>query len=140
MMNIIPREQWFNMNHFFDDLFEKNQLSHKNGLFEPRVDIIDKDDHYVFIADLPGVDKKDISVQFNNGILTMEAKINEQHSSETDRIIRKERRTGTFNRSINLGDNIDAQQINAEFINGLLKVTTPKQQKKISEATNISIS
>ncbi len=91
-MNIIPREQWFNMNHFFDDLFEHNQLSHKNGFFEPRVDIIDKEDHYVFIADLPGVAKEDVNVQFNNGLLTMEAKISEESNSETDKIIRKERR------------------------------------------------
>eukprot|EP00831_Metopus_contortus_P028147 TRINITY_DN23470_c0_g1_i2.p1 TRINITY_DN23470_c0_g1~~TRINITY_DN23470_c0_g1_i2.p1 ORF type:complete len:122 (-),score=23.86 TRINITY_DN23470_c0_g1_i2:98-463(-) len=76
IMNIVPRDPWFNMDNFFDDLFTHRHLIEKEGPFKPRVDIIDKDDSYVFIAELPGVEKEDINVNIQDGILTIEAKMN----------------------------------------------------------------
>lgn len=139
-MNIVPRDQWFNVNHFFDDFFIHNQLARKSDFFEPRVDIIDKDDHYEFVAELPGVAKEDVNVQFQDGVLTIEAKVNEETSSETDRVIRRERRTGFFRRNINIGENVNTDEIKAEFINGLLKLSAPKQGKEKKEIQKIEIS
>lgn len=139
-MNIVPRDPWFNMDNFFDDLFAHRHLIEKEGPFKPRVDIIDKDDKYVFVADLPGVEKKDINVSVQDGILTIEAKIDEEKTSETDRMIRKERRSGYFSRSINVGNNINADDIKAEFTNGLLKLTAPKPTQEVKEVHKIDIS
>lgn len=138
-MNIVPREQWLNMDNFFDDLFTHRHLIEKEGPFKPRVDIIDKDDSYVFVAELPGVTKEDINVNIQDGVLTIEAKMNEEETSETDHIIRKERRSGFFSRSINVGKNINAADIKAEFINGLLKLTAPKPSETVKEAQKIEI-
>lgn len=138
-MNIVPRDSWFNMDNFFDDLFLNNNQTEQEGFFKPRVDIIDKGDHYLFIAELPGVAKQDINVSTHNGILTIEAKINEQHSTEKDQTIRKERREGFFSRSLNIGENIDADAIKAEFTDGLLKLTAPKPEKPLEETHKIAI-
>ena len=138
-MNIVPRDPWFNMDNVFDDLFAHRHLADKDEPFMPRVDIIDKDDHYLFVADLPGVAKEDINVNTNNGILTIEAKINEEHDSEKDHTIRKERRTGFFSRSINVGENINVDEIKAEFKNGVLKLNAPKAKKAIKETHKIDI-
>jgi len=89
-MNIVPRDPWFNMDNFFDDLFLHNNQAEQEGFFKPRVDIFDKGDHYLFIAELPGVAKKDINVSTRNGVLTIEAKVSEEHSAEKDQTIRKE--------------------------------------------------
>jgi HSP20 family protein len=138
-MNIIPRDPWFNMDTFFDDLFAHRHLLDKEAPYKPRVDIIEKDDHYLFIAEFPGIDKKDISVNIHNGILTIEAQIEEESTSEADRIIRKERRSGFFSRSINVGDNINPDEIKAEFNNGLLKLTAPKPEHPPKETHKIDI-
>jgi len=138
-MNIVPRNQWFSPDHFFDDFFTHNKLRGKEGYFEPRVDIIDKDEKYVFVAELPGVDKKDINVELKDGLLTIEAKINEEKESETDNVIRRERRTGFFSRSINVGDNLKEGEIKAELINGLLKLSAPKKKPTSNEARKIEI-
>jgi len=138
-MDIIPRDQWFNMDHFFDELFAHRQLKNKEGFFEPRVDIIDKDDCYVFVAELPGVAKEDINVQLQDGVLTIEAKIDEETHSETDRVIRKERRSGFFSRSINVGENVNVKEIKAEFNNGLLKLSAPKRSPDAEEIHKIDI-
>lgn len=138
-MKIVPREPWFGMDNFFDDLFAHRHLISDSGSFQPRVDIIEKDDQYVFVAELPGVKKEDINVNFQDGVLTIEAKVNEEKTSETDRMIRKERRSGFFSRSINVGENIAPDEIKAEFINGLLKLTAPKPQKSSKEIKKIEI-
>jgi len=138
-MKIVPRDPWFGIDNFFDDLFAHRNLTSDFGSFQPRVDIIEKDDKYVFVADLPGVKKEDINVNLQDGVLTIEAKVDEEKTSETDRMIRKERRSGFFSRSLNVGENIDAGEIKAEFINGLLKLTAPKPQKSSKEVQKIEI-
>lgn len=125
-MNIVPRNQWLSPEHIFDDFFALNKLKGKEGYFEPRVDIIEKEDKYVFVAELPGVEKKDINIQLQDGLLTIEAKMNEEKESEVDNVIRKEIRSGFFSRSINVGKNIKEKDIKAELVNGLLKLTAPK--------------
>lgn len=138
-MKIVPRDPWFGMDNFFDDLFAHRRLINDSSPFQPRVDIIEKDDQYVFVAELPGVKKEDISVNFQDGVLTLEAKVDEEKTSETDRMIRKERRSGFFSRSINVGESIAADEIKAEFTNGLLKLTAPKPQKSSKEIRKIEI-
>lgn len=138
-MKIVPRDPWFGMDNFFDDLFAHRRLINDSSAFQPRVDIIEKDDQYVFVAELPGVKKEDISVNFQDGVLTLEAKVDEEKTSETDRMIRKERRSGFFSRSINVGESIAADEIKAEFTNGLLKLTAPKPQKSSKEIRKIEI-
>lgn len=139
-MKIVPRDPWFNMDNFFDDLFTQRHLIEKESPFKPRVDIIEKEDHYLFVADLPGVEKEDINVSIQDDVLTIEAKIDEEKTSETDRMIRKERRSGLFSRSIGVGRNINIDEINAEFSNGLLKLTVPKPKDDIKEVHKIEIS
>ncbi|HEY7866796.1 MAG TPA: Hsp20/alpha crystallin family protein [Psychromonas sp.] len=140
MMNIVPRSQWLSPEHIFDDFFALNKLKGTEGYFEPRVDIIEKDDKYVFVAELPGVEKKDINVQLQDGLLTIEAKMHEEKESEVDNVIRKEIRSGFFSRSINVGKNIKEGEIKAELVNGLLKLTAPKAKPTGSEVRKIQIS
>lgn len=55
-MNVIPRNSWLCMDNFFDEFLSHRQLTNDDSFFEPRVDIIDKDDQFVFVAELPGVE------------------------------------------------------------------------------------
>ena len=141
-MNIVPRDPWFNMDNFFEDFFTHRHLNliDKEGPFQPRIDIIEKKDHYVFVAELPGVAKKDVNINIQDGVLTIEAKIEEEKTSETDRVICKERRAGFFSRSISVGEEVKADDIKAEFADGLLKITAPKPTLITKEPQKIEIS
>ena len=140
-MSLLPREQWFDMDHFFDNFFPaKTKANSEKAFFSPKVDIIDKGDNYQIIAELPGVNKDDVSVQLHDGILTIEAKTCEESSSDDDKVIRKERRTGYFSRSFTLGNNVSANDINATFDKGLLTLTAPKLKEQEVEKRNITIS
>ncbi len=138
-MNLIPREQWFDMDRIFDSFFSFKRHPDEHEFFKPRVDITEKDDHYEIVAELPGVKKEDINVQLSDGVLTIEAKMDEEQSSEEGKVIRKERRSGFFSRSFTVGTNINADDITANFENGLLNLSAPKFEPAIEDKRKITI-
>nr|WP_280520973.1 Hsp20 family protein [Shewanella salipaludis] len=109
------------------------------NFFRPRVDVVEKEDHYEIIAELPGGQKNDINAQLEEGVLTIEAQVVEEKTSEKDKVICKERRIGYFSRSFNIGTNVTADEISASFDNGLLKLTAPKAHPVAEEKRRIAI-
>ncbi|WP_086932075.1 Hsp20/alpha crystallin family protein [Agarilytica rhodophyticola] len=140
-MSLMSHDSIFN----FDDLFEHfypalPKSSLKSDFFSPRVDVKEKKDHYEIAVDLPGVDKKDVSVTLENGVLTLEATTEDERTEEKDgRIIRKERRSGKFMRSFTIGNNVHEADINANFKNGVLTLIAPKIQESTVQSKRIDI-
>ncbi len=103
-----------------------------------KTDIKDEGSCYSLRADLPGVKKEDIKLDFADGQLTVSA---EHHSVRDeqgdDGYILKERVAGTYSRSFSF-DDVDQDGIEATFDNGVLKVTLPKQQN-VQNAARIEI-
>lgn len=125
-MNLIPRS------FYLDDIFDDLAVSKHNDM---KCDIYEKDNKYHIEMDIPGFDKKDISVECNNGYVTITAeKTTENNEDEDKKFIRRERTYGKIQRSFNFGD-VDEENIKAEFKDGTLKVCIPKidanQSKKI---------
>ena len=104
----------------------------------PSVDVVEAKDHYLFHADLPGVELDQIEVLFEDGLLTIKGERNEnqrdkEHSEEKEieekGYRRIERSYGSFQRSFRLPDAIDADNITAKGDKGVLEVRVPKQEK-----------
>jgi HSP20 family protein len=95
--------------------------------YTPLVDIIEKDDSFIFKADLPGVRPDDVDVRYENGVLMLSAKVNPRQPQGTNYIWR-EYGVGPFYRQFILGVPIDANGINAELKNGELTLTVPKAE------------
>ena len=141
-MSLIPRNSLFDMDNFFSDSFPAFRLLPAQGdnLGNVAVDIHELKDRFTVEADFPGFDKDDIDVNVDNNVLTVSARHEDaKEEKEKGRVIRKERRVGTYARSFNLGKNIDEAKIKAEFKDGVLSVSIPKAD--IAPATKkISIS
>ncbi len=138
-MSIIPRGSLMDIDNFFDS-FLSPASAESHGVFAPRVDIKDKKDHFEIQADLPGVKKEDIHVTVHNGLLTLDAKMeSDEKTEEGDKIIRRERRYGRFQRSFNLGPGIEDKDISADFENGVLTLKAPKAQAVAPEHRKIEI-
>ena len=124
-MELFPRRYLDNM---FDD-FMPTSLD-KNM----RCDIYEKDGNYHIEVDLPGYDKKDISLEAKDGYLTIKAtksnEINDQDESRN--YIRRERVYGSYERSFSLGD-LDQDNIEASFNNGILSIVVPKHEETESK-------
>ncbi len=117
-MKLIPRD------FYLDDIFDDFAPSKHN---EMRCDIYEKDNKYHLEMDVPGFDKNDISVECNNGYVTITAEKKSENNEEDEdkNFIRRERCYGKFQRSFNFGE-IDEENIKAEFKNGTLKLCIPK--------------
>lgn len=138
-MNLLPREHFSGFESLFDDFFPSRLQSDKN-LFSPKVDIHEKEDHYEILTDLPGVKKEDINILLQNGILSIEASMNKEDTEEKEgKVIRRERHSGSFMRSFNVGNTVHQEDINASFKNGVLTLVAPKVREAVSDHKKIEI-
>ncbi len=105
-----------------------------------RTDIREEDDRYIMESELPGFDKKDISVDISGTSLTLKA----EHSSENSekdkngKYIRRERSYGSYQRSFDI-TGIDADKITADYKNGILIMTLPKKKPDVPESRRLEI-
>lgn len=121
-MDLIPRK------FYLDDVFNDFISSRKEDTM--KCDIYEKGGDYHIEMDIPGFEKKDISVETKDGYLTIKAeKSNEAEEQDQDKnYIRRERSYGKYERSFYLGD-LDGDKVEAEFQNGMLKVVVPKKEE-----------
>lgn len=109
------------------------------GEMLPSVDVTETDKQIEITAELPGLEEKDVQVNFADNVLTIrgEKKAEKEEKDKTFRLV--ERSYGSFVRSLELPDGIDANAIKASIDKGVLKVTVPKpapaQVKKIDVKT-----
>lgn len=129
-MNVRPMGLW---QEFHDDV--ENWLSAANGQIDaashwvPSVDVVEEQDSYILKADLPGVDRKDIDILFEDGSLTLKGERSESSESEHEGYKRIERSYGSFQRTFRMPENIDAENITAKNDSGVLEVRIPKLEK-----------
>ena len=128
-MSLIPRS------FYLDDIFEDMPRMPKvHELHTMKCDVYEKDGNYNIEMDIPGYDKKDISIECEDGILNIVAeKSNEVNEEDSEKkYIRRERVYGKITRSFTFAD-IDEENITADFTNGILTVVIPKSQKHESK-------
>lgn len=119
---------------FFDDPFFNSKKETKNELMIMQTDIQDKDGKYLISIDLPGYNKENISLELEDGYLTVSANTVKENEVDEEGYIKRERYTGNCKRSFYLGDTISEKDINAKFENGTLKISVPKE-KEIKKET-----
>lgn len=130
----------------FDSLFDNffapvAWRSQEQSFFAPKVEIRDNKDHYAITAELPGVNKDDIHLTLQQGVLTLEAEIKQEDKEEKDgKIIRQERRFGKISRSFTVGNAVHEGDITASFKDGLLTVKAPKTAEPQPGSRKIQIS
>ena len=96
----------------------------------PHVDIREEAERFVVVADLPGVEAKDISVTAEKGVLTVRGERRSEKKSTADGYERVERATGTFLRRFTLPEWGEAEAIKATHVNGVLEISIPKRPQE----------
>jgi HSP20 family protein len=121
------------MNRMFDDFFLPQTVGGEEMLswgWNPVVDIYDNDDNIVIKAELPGVDKKDISVDIKDRVLTLKGERSANNEVNEDNYYRKESTYGKFERSFTLPVDVNPEKIKADYKDGILKIEVPKPEHK----------
>ena len=96
----------------------------------PPVDLVEAEDHFVLKADLPGLTDDDVSIEVQDGTLTISGERRAEHESQERGWYRIERSFGSFSRSLTLPDGVDPDAISARFENGVLEVSIPKPEER----------
>jgi HSP20 family protein len=96
--------------------------------FQPQVDVKETDDFYLIAVDLPGVNKNQVKVDYNNGRLTIAGERTNETKIDKDKFHRVERLAGHFERSFQLPQDVNADKIQARYEDGVLEVLVPKSE------------
>jgi len=134
-MTIVRYEPWSLVNRlhqsldqiFGDTLNSPEASSASSVAWVPRVDIYEEKDRFVVLADVPGVEPKDIDITAENGVLTVRGERRAEKRETENGFERVERVTGTFLRRFTLPEGANTDSIKAKQTNGVLEVTIPKQ-------------
>jgi HSP20 family protein len=120
------------MDHFFDDLvpfsWSRDNSSKELRTWSPSADISEDEKEYVVRMDIPGMEKNDIKVNYQDGRITITGERKTEGKEEKKDYIRRERYYGSFYRSFTLPEPIKDEEIKATFKDGVLKLAVPKAE------------
>jgi len=136
MANIIrwePFNELVSLRDAMDRLFEES-IIRPRGLIEAvtdglAVDMSESKDEVIVKASVPGVKPEDIDVSVTGDVLTIKGEFKQEENVEKENFIRRERRYGSFSRSLALPTAVDVDKAVAEFENGVLKLRLPKSEE-----------
>lgn len=123
---------------FSDNIFESIDRKLTSGSW-PKVDISESDSGYSIKADLPGMDKKDVTISVENGVLTITGEKTDEHKKEKNKYYHLERSYGKFCRTFYLPEGADAEKIAASMKNGVLELDIPKTEKQKPKNIEIKV-
>jgi len=126
-VNSLQRE----MNRMFDSMLSRTGEYEGDSLSDwaPRVDIVERENEYVILADLPGLKREDITVNVESNTLSISGERTREEEKRGEHWYRAERSCGTFKRTFSLPNTIDAAKVKAEYRNGELSITLPKAEQ-----------
>lgn len=117
----------FPFDRFFDEFLSRGAPANSRvETFHPRVDIVEEKDAVLVSAEIPGVDRDKLSVELEDGVLTLSAEKVAENREGQNGVYRSERSYGTYKRAFKVPSSVNPDKISAEYVNGVLKVTLPK--------------
>ncbi len=126
-----PMRDMMSMNRMMDRFFnEAFSPMHDGGWGSPNVDVIENNDNIIVKAELPGFKPQDVDVRVEGNMLVMRGEGTEETEKKEGQYHLHERRQSSFVRSIPLPTGVDANKANAEFENGILTLTLPKNEEE----------
>jgi HSP20 family protein len=105
----------------------------------PAIDLVERDNAFEMSAELPGLDEKNLEVNLANGILTIKGQKEDDKVEKKADFHLRERRFGSFARSVRVPDTVDADKIEASFKKGVLTVTLPKKPEAQKPVKKIEV-
>lgn len=110
----------------------------QSAVWTPRVDLAETEDAYLIHADLPGVAREDLDINFQDGQLAISGERKIEQTEEKPNFVRVERTSGSFFRSFTLPKTINPEEIKAEYADGVLTVHIPKAEEQRPRRIEVS--
>ncbi len=123
-----PLRDVISMSDAIDRLFDQAYVM-PGGNRMPNIDVMENDDNVIVKAELPGFNPDNVDVRVEGNMLSLRGEYNHENEKQEGEYHLHERRQSSFARTIPLPTNVDANKANAEFDNGVLTLTLPKQEE-----------
>jgi HSP20 family protein len=130
---------------FFDRFFNENlpvlyrEFLPLSAKITPAFDVIEKENHYLVKAEVPGFTKEQIDISVSEGILTIRGERKDEKVEEKENYYHKEISCGSFSRSVQLPGEINSGEIKASLKDGILNVEIPRVEAKKPEAVKVEV-
>ena len=126
------------MEQTFPTFKEDVGVSFNKGAY-PKVNVYEYDDKIGIVAEIPGLDKKNVTVEVEDSVLTIAG---DKHGFDSDggKCITRELKQSAFTRSFNLGEYLDGKNVSAKFKDGLLSISVPKKEPEKPKKNFVKIS
>ena len=121
----------------FDRLFDE-WLDGRERAWTPAIDVVRDNGNIVVRADIPGIKPEEVKIEVEDDILTVSGEHRESKVEKDKRYVRRERRYGSFSRSMTLPKGVTAKDIKARTHNGVIEVTIPLPKEVKKEAVRIT--
>jgi len=144
-MPIVPRRPFWDIERWFEEMEPEEWLERPRWgrmlpmIRTPRMDIYEDNGNVIAEVELPGVDSKNIDVEVKNNVLRVEAKQEEKKEVKEKGYYRKEMGAKYFKRAVSLPTEVIGEKAEAEYTDGVLKVTIPKAKPKEVKEKKIKI-
>lgn len=130
------------INRLFDENMGKVRfpdLEIGTGAWNPAVDIYETKDNVVLKAELPGLEKKDFSIEIKDNLLILKGERKFEKETKEENYYRMERAYGFFSRSFTLPTTIDKEKVKAKYKDGVLEITVPKIESAKPKQINVEV-
>ena len=124
----------------FPDITKSVGVKPYQGSAYPKVNVYEYDDKVGIVAEIPGLDKKQLEVSVEEGVLTIAGDKHSAFENEGAKVLRRELKQSSFKRSFQLGDLLDGENVSANFKDGVLSVSIPKTETVVPEKHSVKIS
>ena len=130
--NPVRLEMFNDIDNIVNGFFKPHRVVDDNGnaVMSLAIDVVEKDSVYEIQAEMPGVNMDDLEITLNDGVLTISAETKADELEESEgKVVRRERRYGKYSRSMKLGKNVDENNIEANYKDGVLTLSLAKAEE-----------
>ena len=127
------------MNRLWRGSGGRSSLGNGSEHWHVPLDVVQEDDNIIVHASVPGIDPNDIRVDIEDGVLTVSGQNSSETETKEESYLHRERRNGSYHRSLKLPDTVDAEKAESNYEHGVLTVTLPKQEAKKAKRIEVKI-
>ena len=124
----------------FPNVVQQVGVKPYQGTAYPKVNVYEYQDRIGIIAEIPGLKKKQLNIEVENGVLTISGDKHGIEEQEGATVLRRELKASSFKRSFQLGELLDDSRVDANFNDGILSISIPKVEPEKPQKTYVKIS
>jgi len=139
LVNVSPIDQLRAMDEMFDRMFAAPHRGGAPALANLPVDILEQEGKLLVKAAVPGVAPENLDISIENDVLSIRGESRQENETKDAKVYRREVSYGSFARSIRLPQGLDLNAVDAEFNNGFVTITIPRQPEEKPKAMKVNV-